>query len=161
VPNLNSPDFDDDRDAPGFVARRARVGRQGGAVRTGLSLWELPPGQAAYPYHFHYTEEEIVVVLEGRPHLRDSSGWRQLDEGEVVAFLAGERGVHQIVNRTDETVRFLAFSTSGDPDIVVQPDAHKIGVFERLPEGRGLRQWFFEKDEVGYWEDVPPPELGS
>jgi uncharacterized cupin superfamily protein len=38
---------------------------------TGLSLWELPPGEAAYPYHLHLTEEEVVVVVvRGRPHVR-------------------------------------------------------------------------------------------
>ena len=39
-------------------------------------------------------------MLRGRPHLRTPDGWRQLDEGEVVAFPVGERGAHQLANRT-------------------------------------------------------------
>ena len=51
--NLNDPRYDDNRDTPGFTVRRARVGRQLGAQRLGLSLYEVPPGEAAYPYHYH------------------------------------------------------------------------------------------------------------
>jgi uncharacterized cupin superfamily protein len=154
--NVNSPDFDEDRgDVPGFRALRARLGKQVGAVRTGLSLWELPPGEAAYPYHLHLTEEEVVVVLRGQPHLRTPDGWRQLEEGEVVAFPVGERGAHQIANRTDETVRFLAMSTTGEPDIVVYPDSGKVGPAERR-EG-GLHLFFREADAVDYWEGESPP----
>jgi len=55
--NLNDPEFDELREHPGFRCRRARLGRQAGAERLGLSLWEIPPGQAAYPYHYHLFSE--------------------------------------------------------------------------------------------------------
>jgi len=157
MPNIREPDFDDARDHPGFRALRARLARQAGSERLGLSLWEVPPGEAAYPYHYHLTEEELVVVLSGRPSLRTASGWRDLEEGEVVAFPRGEASVHQIVNRGDGTVRFLAFSTSGEPDVVVQPDSGKVGAFERRPEGGGMRIWFKGDDAVGYWEGEQAP----
>ena len=154
MPNLNSPEFDDSRDQPGFTARRAKLGFQGGAVKTGLSYWEVDPGEAAYPYHAHLTEEEIIVVLTGRPSLRTPEGWRELEEGEVVVFPTGERGAHQMVNRTDTTVRFLAFSNSGDPEIVIQLDADKIGAFERPANGGGLKLWFRRADAVPYFDGV-------
>jgi uncharacterized cupin superfamily protein len=155
--NIDRPDFDEPREHAGFRAQRARLGRQAGAERLGLSLWEVPPGQAAYPYHAHLTEEEIVVVVQGRPSLRTPDGWREMEEGEVVAFPRGERGVHQIANRGAETVRFLAFSTSGEPDVVIQPDSGKIGAFERRPDGGGLRVWFRREDERDYWDGESPP----
>jgi uncharacterized cupin superfamily protein len=40
------------------------------------------------------------VVLEGTPSLRTPDGWRELEQGEVVSFLRGEDGAHQIVNRS-------------------------------------------------------------
>src|SRR3954447_14470410 len=104
VPNIHDPQFDDSRDHPGYRARRAKVGRQGGATKTGLSYWEVSPGEAAYPYHAHLTEEEIVVVMEGRPSLRTPEGWRELERGEVVVFPVGEQGAHQIVNKSEETI---------------------------------------------------------
>jgi uncharacterized cupin superfamily protein len=152
VPNVYADDWDEPRDAPGFRARRARLGYRLGTERVGLSLWELPPGEAAYPYHFHLVEEELVVVLAGRPSLRGPDGWRELAEGEVVSFPRGEAGAHQLVNRTDEVVRFLAISTNGDPDIVLYPDSEKLGAAERLPRGGGLRLFFRLGDAVDYWD---------
>jgi uncharacterized cupin superfamily protein len=155
--NIENPDFDDLRKQDGFRAHRARLGRQAGAERIGVSLWEVPPGQAAYPYHSHLTEEELVIVLAGTPSLRTLEGWRELEQGEVVSFPRGEQGAHQIVNRTGETIRFLAFSPSGEPDVVLQPDSGKIGAFERRPDGGGLRIWFRREDEVEYYEGESPP----
>jgi uncharacterized cupin superfamily protein len=155
VPNLNQPEFDDVREQPGFNARRARLGRQAGAERLGLSYWEVEPGQAAYPYHAHLTEEELLVVLEGTPRLRTPEGWRDLAPGDVVSFAAGERGAHQLVNGTDETVRFLAISTAGAPEILLQPDSGKLGTRDG---GSLTTTWFRESDAVPYFEGEQPPD---
>jgi uncharacterized cupin superfamily protein len=153
-PNVFAPRFDEHRDHPGFAVRRARVGRQAGSERLGASVWELPPGQSAYPYHSHLGEEELVVVLSGRPSLRTPVGWRELEPGEVVAFARGERGAHQLANRSAEPVSFLALSTNGQPDIVLYPDAGKVGVSERRPDGSGFGAFFFADAAVDYWDGV-------
>jgi len=150
--NIHRPDFDELREHPGFTCRRARIGRQLGSERTGASLWELPPGEAAYPYHYHLAEEELVVVLAGRPSLRTPDGWRDLEEGDAVSFLVGERGAHQIVNRTAEPVRFLAVSNQ-QPDIVIRPDSATLGAFERRPEGGGLYKHFRLGDAIEYFDE--------
>jgi uncharacterized cupin superfamily protein len=157
MPNINDPIFDEPREHPGFQCLRARVSRQAGSERLGLSLWELPPGEAAYPYHYHLAEEELLLVLDGRPSLRTPDGWRKLDSGEVVAFPRGEPGGHQLVNRTPDTVRFLALSTNGEPDIVIYPDSGKLGANERLPDGGGLRAMFRMTDTVEYHEGERAP----
>lgn len=54
-------------------------------------------------------------------------------------------------------MRFLAFSTNGEPEIVMYPDSGKLGVFERLPQGGGLYKLFRLEDEVGYWDGEEPP----
>lgn len=155
--NINEPVFDEPREHPGFHCKRARVSRQAGSERLGVSLWELPPGEAAYPYHYHLAEEELVLVLDGTPSLRTPEGWRDLAQGEVVAFLRGEDGAHQLVNRTGETVRFLAFSTNGEPDIVIRPDSSTLGAYERQADGGGLRAVFRTTDAVDYYEGEQPP----
>ncbi len=155
--NIEEPDYDEPRSGEGFTCRRARISRQAGAERLGLSLWNLPPGQAAYPYHAHLTEEELLIVLDGTPSLRTPEGWRELAQGEVVSFLRGEAGAHQIVNRTEAPVRFLAFSTSGEPDVVLQPDSGKVGAFERRPDGSGMRVWFRAEDAREYLDGEQPP----
>jgi uncharacterized cupin superfamily protein len=107
IANCFRPDFDADQERPGFTYRRAKLGWQSGAEKLGVSLYEIPPGEATFPYHAHAANEEILIVLAGRPSLRTPSGWRELPPGEVIAFPVGEEGAHQIVNRADEPVRAL------------------------------------------------------
>ena len=77
--NLNEPSFTE-RERDGFRSLRWHVGDDAGSQRLGASLWEVPPGEAAYPYHWHYVDEELIVVLAGRPSLRTPAGWRELAE---------------------------------------------------------------------------------
>jgi uncharacterized cupin superfamily protein len=157
VPNINDPEFEPGERPPGFRSRRARIGYELGTELIGASLWQIPPGEAAYPYHFHYADEELVVVLSGRPTLRAPDGERELEPGEALRFPVGEEGAHQILNRGEETATFLAISSSGRPDVVVYPDSDKIGVGERLPRGGGLRGFFRRGDAVDYFEGERGP----
>jgi len=161
MPNIFRPSFEDGEKPEGFRAKRARLGYELGTELIGASLWEVPPGEAAYPYHYHYADEEMVIVLSGRPTLRTPDGNRELEPGDAVRFELGESGAHQILNRTEEEVRFLAVSSHGRPDVVVYPDSDKIGVGERLPRGGGLRAFFRRATGVDYWTDETPPERGD
>jgi uncharacterized cupin superfamily protein len=161
MPNIYAPVFDEPRTSlDGFHAQRARLGHQLGTERVGLSLWEVPAGQAVYPYHFHLAEEEVLVVLEGRPLLRSPEGWRRLDRGEVVRFPVGEDGAHQLVNDTAETLRFLSVSTHGRPDVVIYPDEGKLCAAERTADGSGLKTFFRLADQIPYDEGIQRPEIG-
>lgn len=159
MPNIYRPVFEEGERPEGFRSRRARIGYELGGELIGCSLWELPPGQAAYPYHFHYADEELVIVIRGRPTLRTPDGLRELEEGEAVRFPLGEEGAHQIVNRSDETVMFLAVSSHGRPDIVIRPDSNTLSVGERLPHGGGLRAVFRREATVDYFEGEQPPKI--
>jgi uncharacterized cupin superfamily protein len=156
VPNLHDPEFVEDRDVEGFRARRARIGYQLGTERLGVSLWEVGPGQAAYPYHFHLSEEEVLVVISGSAVLRSPEGSSVLGPGDVVRFEVGPKGAHQLLNEGEEPVRFLALSTHGQPDIVIYPDSGKLGAAERLPRGGGVRHFFRIEDEVDYYDGEDP-----
>ena len=159
--NVFHSNLDEGNEREGFRHRGERVGLKAGSERLGASLYELPPGEASSPYHYHLANEELLIVLAGRPHLRSPKGWRQLDEGEVVAFPVGEGGAHQLVNRSDEPVRFLMVSEMRSPEIAVYPDAEKVGAREHAPGSRrkGLRLNFRSSDAVDYWEGELPPEV--
>src|SRR5215204_768970 len=107
MPNLFEPDWDAERDDPPFRWRRARLARQAGARDLGASLFEVPPGAATFPLHAHFANEELLVVLAGRPTLTTRDAKRELAPGEVVAFPAGLAGAHRLDNTTDEVVRIL------------------------------------------------------
>jgi uncharacterized cupin superfamily protein len=118
MPNLFEPDWDAARDEPPFRWRRARIGRQAGARDLGASLFELPPGSASFPLHAHYANEEMILVLAGRPSLTGADGEvRELVTGEVVACPAGREGAHRIDNHGDEPARVLIVSTMRAPEI--------------------------------------------
>jgi uncharacterized cupin superfamily protein len=161
-PNIYAPDFDEPRDAlEGFTAHRARIGHQLRSERVGLSLWVLPPGQVAYPYHFHLAEEELLVLLEGQLALRTPEGWSRVRRGDAVRFPMGEHGAHQLVNDGEAEARFLAISTHGQPDVVLYPDEDKLCAAERTPDGSGLKVYFKMGDAVDYYEGIERPEAGD
>ncbi len=157
--NALAPDFDTEQSLPGFSWRAARLAAQAGAKRLGASLYELPPEQTGFPYHAHLANEEMLVVVRGRPSLRTPDGWRPLGEGEVVSFPTGEKGAHQVTNRSEEPARFLMVSEMRAPDVVLYPDSEKVGARGSAPGsgGSGLRMTFRSRDAVDYWEGEDPP----
>src|SRR6516165_9560563 len=120
--NIHTPTWDQDTDRPPFRWQRAFIGRQAGARELGASLFDIPPGGATFPFHAHHANEELLIVLAGRPTLRTPDGERELPPGEVVAFPAGSAGAHRIDNRSDEPVRLVMVSTMLAPEINEFPD---------------------------------------
>jgi uncharacterized cupin superfamily protein len=163
MPNVYEPDFDRSSEQEGFRWRGESVAHNAGSERLGGSVYELPPGEATYPFHYHFANEELMIVLQGRPHLRTPEGWRQLDEGDVVAFPVGERGAHAVANHSDAPIRVLIVSEMQSPEVVVYPDSGKVGARQHAPgSGReGIRQTFRSSDQVDYWEGEAPPEVAG
>jgi uncharacterized cupin superfamily protein len=165
VANIFEPEFDSEQERPGFSYRRARIGWQAGTERLGASLYEVPSGQATFPYHWHSANEELLIVLRGTPSLRTPDGWRDLADGEVVAFPVGEGGAHQIANRGEEPVRFLMISEMKAPELNVYPDTDRVGALNRPPGSRGgegdIALWFRTEDGGDYWEGESPPDAGD
>ena len=128
--NVEELDFEQDADDPeGFRTGMKRFGKLLGAGATGISIYELPPGQAICPYHYEYAEEEWLIVLEGAPTLRHPEGSERLRPWDVAFFETGPAGAHGVRNETDETVRVLMFSDLRYPAATVYPDSDKIGVW--------------------------------
>jgi uncharacterized cupin superfamily protein len=159
--NLFDPEFDATSDRPGFAWRRAKLGDQAGSEHLGASLYELEPGSAPFPLHYHHSNEELLVVLTGSPSLRTPDSERELETGEVVAFPVGERGAHQVVNRSSEPVRVLIVSEMNAPDVVVRPESGKLSAFTRPPGSSGAwgHDVFFQRDAAEFWDgEEPPPD---
>jgi len=126
MPNFLEPEWDDDQHQPPFTWRRARLGREAGSEKLGASLFEVPPGASTFPFHLHHANEELLVVVAGRPTLRTLEGERELRSGDVVAFPTGRRGAHRLDNRTEEPVRVLFVSTMLAPEVNEYPDSGKV-----------------------------------
>src|SRR3954451_16967774 len=99
--NVSELEFEYDADDPeGFRSGLKRFGKRLGAATTGMSIYELPHGQAICPYHYEYAEEEWVVLLEGNLMLRTPSVSSELSPWEVCLFPVGPDVAHGVRNRT-------------------------------------------------------------
>jgi uncharacterized cupin superfamily protein len=140
-----------------FGHRRKQLGSAAGGERLGCSLYEVTPGRRAWPYHYHLANEEAIYVLHGSGTLRIGKQEFPLSRGDYVALPVGESGAHQIINTSDEPLRYLCFSTMLEPDVMVHPDSDKIGLFaDSAPGGpkekRTLSKFLRGDAEVNYYE---------
>jgi uncharacterized cupin superfamily protein len=122
---------------PGYRARFAQLGARLGASRLGMSVYDLPPGEAICPYHFHWGDEEWLIVVAGEPTLRTPEGDRTLEAGDVVCFPVGPEGAHRVHNGGGEPVRVAIFSNTHEFGIIEYPDSDKIAVWGREDETLG------------------------
>ena len=139
-----------------YEVRLFPIGPGVGARKLGYNLTELPPGKAAFPYHFHHVNEELFLILEGEATLRSPTGERALTVGDIVCCPPGPEGAHQIVNSGTAVLRYLALSTTEDPEVVEYPDSGKYGVVAGRPPGGRITDakfhaFAFKKDVVDYW----------
>jgi uncharacterized cupin superfamily protein len=133
VANVYEPAWDVEQDRPPFTWRRAYIGRQAGAEKLGASVFELPPGAASFPLHVHYANEELIVVLAGRPTLRTLDSEAELEPGQAVSCPAGRRGAHRLDNRGEDAARVLIVSTMQAPELNEYPDSGRLWARSQAP----------------------------
>src|ERR671928_1951835 len=76
-----------------FGYRRKQLSSAAAGEKLGCSLYEVPPGRRAWPYHYHLANEEAIYVLEGSGTLRIGGGGILVFEGDLVGVAAmGEGG---------------------------------------------------------------------
>jgi uncharacterized cupin superfamily protein len=137
---------------PGFDRRRKRIAGD----HLGASLYSLPPGQATFPYHYELGNDELLVVVMGRPTLRSADGMRELKPGDCIHFPSGEAGAHQVINRSDGEARVLLVSSFANmPRAAVQPDSGKMLV--RWSVEPDAHAWFRLDSATDYWDGERPP----
>ena len=144
MPNILEPEWE--AELPGL--RGQRVGAAAGAEKLGATVYELDPGGRVSPLHVHHANEEMLIVLSGRPTLRTADGERELAPGELVAFPAGRRGAHQVLNRSDEAARVLIASTMVYPEVVEHPDSGKVLAISGRPDETAAMFLAFRKGDA-------------
>ncbi|MXR50734.1 cupin domain-containing protein [Halovenus sp. WSH3] len=149
---LDWTEYDEDE----TTFRRKELGDAAGTDQLGCSLYELPPGEKSWPYHYHTANEEAIYVLAGAGQVRTPDGTRSVSEGVFVSFPADESGGHRVINDTDEPLRYLAVSTMNEPDVTLYPDKEMFGVYVGSPPGgrdeRTFEGYFPTDAETEYWD---------
>jgi uncharacterized cupin superfamily protein len=136
VVDLRGSAWDREQERPGWRKKSLGVGRRLGRELLGASLYELPPGEKTSPYHFHWGQEEWLLVIAGRPMLRTPGGERELAPGELVAFPRGPDGAHLLRNDSREPARLLMLSSPVQYDVCEYPDSRKVAAFGPGHESR-------------------------
>lgn len=136
--------------------RRKQLSTETAGDELGCSLYELPAGKKAWPYHYHAGNTEALYVLAGRGKLRLAGEEYDLVAGDYTAFPPGDAGAHRVINDSGDALRYLMVSTMRDPDVTVYPDSEKFGVYAGSPpgrhDGRTVHGYYKLADDVSYWE---------
>ena len=154
--NIYATDWDSHEDHPGYQWDRIRLARRLGGQMLGASIYVIGPGQKSFPYHFHHSNEEMLIVLDGSITVRTSEGSQLAGRGDAMIFRTGPQGAHQMINTSDSEARILMISTMVEPEIAEYPDTGKIGVFAGRPPGAAgeasLWKFLDGSAEVGYFD---------
>jgi uncharacterized cupin superfamily protein len=141
-----------------FSAKLGRIGPLIGARKLGCQLHVVPPGKKAFPRHAHHVNEEMFLILDGEGTYRSGEQTWPIRKNDVIAAPPGDGSTaHQIVNSGRTELRYLAFSTRHDPDVVEYPDSGKFAVASMIPEDKGLmgarvRYVGRQETSLDYWD---------
>ncbi|WP_076721240.1 cupin domain-containing protein [Motiliproteus sp. MSK22-1] len=124
VTNLDAATFQSKGDGAKFEYGYSRIGTAIGLKKLGCGLFVVPPGKCAFPYHAHSSIEEMCILLEGEGTLRQNNIEQSIRAGDVIASKITE--AHQIINTSDQDLRYLVISNNEPVDVVHYPDSDKI-----------------------------------
>ena len=149
ITNLGEPVTQAGGNGKRFVFRHRRLGPSIGLSRLGCSVYVVPPGKRAFPYHAHAAIEEMFIILEGSGTLRHDGQEHAIRAGDVIAAPLGE--AHQIVNTSQADLRYLAISSDEATDVVVYPDSGKLLAYAEAHPGT-LRHVSRLADATDYYD---------
>lgn len=135
-----------------------QLGLPTGAQGIGCTWYEVPPGRAVFPRHFHCANEESAFILEGEGTLRIGDETVPIRAGDYMTYPVGPKHAHQIVNTSQAPLRYLCFSTMGRAEVVGYPDSKKLGAMaapsqEAAMKGEGWVRIIVKEDAgVDYYE---------
>jgi uncharacterized cupin superfamily protein len=155
VEKINAPE------GSAFGGQRQRVGAQIGARRLGYSFFKVPPGKAAFPYHTHSGNEEMIYIIDGEGILRFGKEEIVVEAGSVIACPPGGEYAHQLINTGPGELHYLVVSTMEYPDLSDYPDSNKVGAYSSPAVGPnvGFRALYVRDKNVNYYEGEDGKEV--
>ena len=125
----------------------------GGLTQFGAYRDTLQPGAWSSFRHWHDSEDEFILVLEGHVTLRDDAGMTDLGPGDAVCWPHGDPNGHHLTNRSAAPFRYLIVGSRVFGDICTYPDDGRRQV-------NGAARWqIIGADGAVQREGELPPEL--
>ena len=140
-----------------YQHQSAPLASEMGAKKLGFHAEILEPKAFSSPYHFHHSEEELFLVIEGQATLRQANQFRIVKQGDLIFFTNSPEGAHQFYNHTNQPFKFLALSTMDPLEICEYPDSNKYAVMDNFKvDAAGNASGFVavarQADGVDYWD---------
>lgn len=132
--------------------------RIGGAAarKLGCAYDIVPPGKQSCPYHFHYAQEEMFIILEGSGTLRVAGERLPVRAGDVIDIPPGPEYPHHLINTSGAPLVYLSISTQETPEVCEYPDSGKYAAYTDVegPLLKGGRMHRADSD-LDYWDGEP------
>ena len=155
VVNLDEVDSAERLNGKRFGGSHKGIGKESGSIGLGCNYFEVPPGRAWFPHHWHAANEESIFITEGTGTMRIGDEEVVVRSGDYISFPPGPDSAHQLINTSEEPLRYLCFSTKNSVEVVGYPDSKKIAALAGDPMGpsdeRWAASWFPEDAAVGYF----------
>ncbi|MEO8151580.1 MAG: cupin domain-containing protein [Rhizobacter sp.] len=156
IRNFNDHPLKHEVREPLYDAMGTRLAPGTVALKLGASVDIVAPGKRSCPYHFHYAQEEMFIVIEGEGSLRVAGEMLPIRAGDVMFIPPGPAYPHQIVNTSAAPLKYLSISTKDKPEIVEYPDSGKyLASAEREGDSHGFARMHRAKDDLDYWDGEP------
>jgi uncharacterized cupin superfamily protein len=155
IRNFNEVPLQDERREPLYQSQAARLGTGTAAQKLGASVDIVPAGKRSCPYHFHYAQEEMFVVVEGQGTLRVAGQMLPIKSGDVIFIPPGPEYPHQIINTSSAPLKYLSISTRETPEVCEYPDSGKYQAMVTIDDARAFTAMHRPETRLDYWEGEP------
>ena len=141
---------------PLYDSMGARLAPGTAALKLGASVDIVAPGKRSCPYHFHYAQEEMFIVIEGEGTLRVAGEMLPIRAGDVMFIPPGPAYPHQIINTSAAPLKYVSIGTKDSPEVVEYPDSGKyLATATRDGNPYGFDHMHRDKDDLDYWDGEP------
>lgn len=156
IRNFNDAELHAEVRPPLYDTMCTRLGTGTAAMKLGASIDIVAAGMRSCPYHFHYAQEEMFVILEGEGTLRVAGELLPIRGGDVIFIPPGPEYPHQIINTSAAPLKYLSISTRDDPEVVEYPDSDK---YQAIVRGNASSRLFTgiqrKENSLDYWDAEP------
>lgn len=155
IRNFNEAPLQHERRDPLYESHAARLGTDTAAQKLGASVDIVAPGKRSCPYHFHYAQEEMFVILDGQGTLRVAGEMLPIRSGDVIFIPPGPEYPHQLINTSDAPLKYLSISTRETPEVCEYPDSGKYQAMVTINGARAFTAVQRSDATLDYWEGEP------